>query len=602
MSDSFPETLDDRPLYPGMGWSSQYVSMRDGVRLAVDVYLPKGLPTNVRLPAVLIQSRYWRTMEPRPPISWFVDDAERLMPVIGGMKAFFVRRGYVLVNIDLRGTGASFGKLRYPWDPICLQDAWDILEWIIAQPWSDGNVAGMGVSYLGTTAELLLATRHPAVKAVVPMYNHPDPYVDIAFPGGLFNQRFVYQWSQMDHYLDLNKIPPQLGILARTVIRSVRPVQGDREILAEVVNEHRDNGNAYQIAYDVTYRDEYQPEVGVSVDQLAMHHHRQAILDSHVPSYGWASWLDAATAEGALRRFLDYPGADEVTIGAWCHGGPYQASPYRGVKDPISPPIEQQWADILRFFDRHLRGVVDESNGTRKVRYYTLGAEKWQSSPTWPPAEVKNQRWHLAANGALSKATPEDDSGLDEYQVDFQASTGLNNRWWELGAATNETVYYTNRAAQAERLLTYLTPVFEEGFEICGAPIIHLEVACSVADCAFFVYLEDVAPNGDVYYLTEGLLRTIHRRISASPPYPVLGPYHSFRQADALPLNPGEPSELLFSLLTISAWIEAGHRLRLGLAGHDEGTFPRLPGSGEVRWQVLRNSVHASWLDLPVKG
>ena len=164
MSDSFPEYLDTRPLYPGMGWSSQYVSIRDGVRLAVDVYLPKGRPTNVRLPTVLIQSRYWRTMEPRPPISWFIDDVERLMPVIGGMKAFFVRRGYALVNIDLRGTGASFGKLRYPWDPICLQDAWDILEWIIAQPWSDGNVAGMGISYLGTTAELLLATAPPGCQ------------------------------------------------------------------------------------------------------------------------------------------------------------------------------------------------------------------------------------------------------------------------------------------------------------------------------------------------------------------------------------------------------------------------------------------------------
>jgi len=104
-----------------------------------------------------------------------------LHAVYGGHKAFLVRNGYAMVYVDVRGTGASFGTLRYPWDPLCIQDASEILDWIIAQPWSNGRVAGLGISYLGTTAELLLATRHPALKAVIPMYNHPDPYVDIAF-------------------------------------------------------------------------------------------------------------------------------------------------------------------------------------------------------------------------------------------------------------------------------------------------------------------------------------------------------------------------------------------------------------------------------------
>jgi len=576
--------------------------MRDGVRLAVDVYLPKGLPTGLRLPAILVQSRYWRAIEPRPVLNWFIDDLQDYMPVYGGHKAFLVRNGYAMVYVDVRGTGASFGTLRYPWDPLCIQDASEILDWIIAQPWSNGRVAGLGISYLGTTAELLLATRHPALKAVIPMYNHPDPYVDIAFPGGLFNQHHVRDWSEMDTFLDHNRLHPRMGLLANLMTQGVRPINGDRPALEEAIREHSANGDPYQIGNDITFRDEIEPEVGTSVEQLAIHNYRQAIFDSQIPSYGWTSWLDAGTAEAALRRFLTYPGADHVTIGAWNHSGMLQASPYLAEREPISPPAEIQFRELLRFLDTYLLDMDTGIRGERKITYYTLGSETWQTCSTWPPVSVEIQRWYFNADYGLSREPPPTQAGEDFYVVNFQASTGPLNRWWELGPMINRTVRYPDRTTQAKLLLTYQTSLLEQPVEILGNPALSLTIISNVPDCAFFAYLEDVAPDGTAYHLTEGELRAIHRKIGANPPYTQLTPYHSFTEADSQPLTPGEATEITFGMLPVSARVEAGHRLRLSLAGHDEGTFARVPEAGIPAWHVLRNTGHASWIDIPVKA
>lgn len=596
----FADVTDRETLFPGVNLSSQYLAMRDGTRLALDLYLPTGRPSNLRLPTLLVQSRYWRAMELRPPLNLLASDADELDPRRRGLRAFYVRRGYAMVYVDVRGTGASFGTLRFPWEPVCIQDAIEVLDWICAQPWSNGKVGGMGVSYLGTTAELLLATRHPSVRAVAPMFNHPDAYADISLPGGLINRRFLRDWSEMDAYLDRNQLAPLLGVLPRLMVRGCRPVQGDRGALAEAVKGHRYNGSAYRLASLVTFRDDVDPRSDASPDLLGLHTYRQAILESQVPSYGWASWLDAGTADAALRRFLTYPGADQVVIGAWNHGATLQASPYRPANDPLSPSLAAQRRALLHFFDQHLKDGPLEAAGERQVTFYVLGSEHWESSPSWPPPGVRSERWYLAEGGCLEQAVPGSPDGQDVFQVDFQASSGLLNRWWELSPMRNQTVTYPGRAQAAGQMLCYLTPPLEAPLELRGSPLLHLELACSAQDCAIFAYLEDVAPDGQVYYLTEGLLRALHRRVGHRPPYTPLGPYHSCKREDAWPLEPGAPAEILLACLPVAARIEAGHRLRLGLAGHDRETFPRLPESGELSWTVFRNSQHASWIELPI--
>jgi len=114
----------------------------------------------------------------------------------------FVTRGYAYVIVDVRGSGASFGTRRAELGPREVRDGSEVVDWIVRQPWSDGRVGATGVSYVGTTAELLLVNQHPAVKAIVPQFSLFDAYPDIVFPGGVQHTWFLKIWAQVVSAMD----------------------------------------------------------------------------------------------------------------------------------------------------------------------------------------------------------------------------------------------------------------------------------------------------------------------------------------------------------------------------------------------------------------
>jgi putative CocE/NonD family hydrolase len=206
------------------------------------------------------------------------------------------------------------------------------------------------------------------------------------------------------------------------------------------------------------------------------------------------------------------------------------------------------------------------------------------------------ERWYLGPQSSLTRTAPAD-SESDGYEVDFQTSTGTQNRWYtQMGGGD---VVYPDRVEADRRLLTYTSAPLERDLEVTGNAIMTLRLTTSAADAAFFVYLEDVAPDGRVTYVTEGQLRGIHRLVTA-PPYRVLYPYHSFRERDAAPMTPGALSEIRFGLLPTSVLFQRGHRIRLALAGADKDTFARVPADGAVTWWVSRTASAPSYVELPV--
>jgi len=590
------------PRYKGLTTQSVYVTMRDGVKLAVEVILPKNLPSDARIPALLQQTRYWRTMELRAPFKWFLKP-EDLNPATRGFKSFFTGRGYALVLVDVRGSGASFGTSPYPWPRDSIADAGEIVDWIVAQPWSNGRVGGMGVSCVGTTAELLAVTNHPAVKAVIPRFNQPDAYRDIACPGGMFNARFIREWSRFDCTLDQNRVPRDFGLLGRLIVKGVKPVRGDEDcrLLQEAIRAHAANGEVYELARAAAYCDERCADVDVCFEDLAVHNYAAEIECSDVAIYGWGSWMDAGTADAVIRRFLTFENAGRAVIGAWDHGGQYHASPYMPPDASVNPGLPAQWLEMIRFFDCYLKDIDNGVRSERALFYYTMGEEKWKRTAVWPPAGTQTQRWYLGENRTLLPYVPTGESGADTYAVDFEASTGEHNRWWEIGPVLKKTIIYADRAAATRHMLTYTSPPLAEDVEIAGYPIVNLYVTCTETDAAFYVYLEDVDESGRVTYVTEGQLRAIHRKVSdAIGPYQLQVPYHSFKQEDALPLVPGEVAQITFGLLPTSVLIRRGHCLRIAIAGHDAGTFVRIPAQGTPVISIARNQLYASYVDLPV--
>ena len=162
MSDAIPASaayLGTRPATFEVRRTSHYLTMRDGVKIAIDLSLPVGA---TKLPTIVRQTRYFRSIDPTPIGAWLGES--RTDPVNGRMRNFFVARGYAWIDVDVRGSGASTGVWHSPWSPLEVEDGREILDWITAQPWSNGKVGTTGNSYDGTAAELM-ATLAPRCEA-----------------------------------------------------------------------------------------------------------------------------------------------------------------------------------------------------------------------------------------------------------------------------------------------------------------------------------------------------------------------------------------------------------------------------------------------------
>ncbi len=574
--------------------------MRDGVRIALDVVLPEGAPEGMRFPTILTMTRYWR--------SWEGDDAN-------AFQKFFTNHGYAVVWGDSRGTGASFGVWPHHRSRDETLDFSEVMDWIVSQPWSDGTVGGWGTSYTANTNDWFAERNHPAFKAGISRFPDYDPYTDLYFPGGVPNAYMGSNWGGRVREMDLNA-PRSRGDEPPV---GVKPVDEDRDgsLLASAVDGRRRVPSVYESLKDLTYKDEAMPLWnGVSMDWWGIHSHAEEVEQSGSAIYSWASWTDAGTAQGVLHRFMTLSNPQRAIIAAWSHGARQDTDPFHPVEYPVEPSSENGFLEDLCFYETYLRegGIGREggqaapdppsrsrtaaSNPQRELVYKTMGETGWKRTSVWPLPETVMTPWYFREDGALGREMPET-SGEDRYRVDFSHTTGTRNRW-----ATNNgagDVVYPDRAAADAQLLTYTSSPLEEDLEVTGHPVVTLYMTSTHEDGAVFVYLEDVTPDGRVLYIGEGQLRLIHRRVSEeAPPFVTVGPYHSYKEADAAPMVPGEVAEVTFGLHATSVLFRVGHRIRISIAGADADTFARVPGEGTPEWTLERSPERASRVELPV--
>ena len=564
--------------------SSVYVAMRDGVRIATDVYLPRGFQTQ-RLPAILHQTRYFRRIELRWPYKLLFGsthaDVRR-----------FVTNGYAYVYLDARGSGAPFGSRTQEWSDDEIRDGGEVADWIVKQPWSSGNIGATGISYDGTAAEMLLANHHPAVKACAPRFSLLDAYADIGFPGGMHYSWFTENWGSYNNALDRNALTEKLQGFQRRIVKGVAPVDGHEALLTSALREHADNYSVHAFTSSITYRDDAGVG-GLTMERMSPYA-KPEIAQAGVPIYSYSGWYDGAYNRAAIARFLSYriPGS-RLILGPWDHGGLQNISPHNA---PDTPVFDQA-GELLRFFDFHLKGTDNGFGRERAVRYYTMGAEAWRESDTWPPA-AEIRTLHFAPEHALANATPAANAAWDEYKVDLTATTGTGSRWRSYFNTASVPIGYPDRAQQDPKLLTYTSAPLAENWEITGHPTITLWAASSASDGQFFAYLEDVSPDGKVTYITEGLIRGLHRAVNPAP-YWHPDPSHSFRRNDGQSLKQGEPAEISFVLLPTSYLVRKDHSVRVALAGADRDHFAPLPGDAPT-WRVYRDAAHPSRVRLPI--
>lgn len=582
-----------------------YVKMSDGTQIAVDVWLPPQMKAGEKMPVLAMTTRYWRAGE----IGWlrralYGLGVDRQSVEGDPFVTFANTRGFVILLVDARGTGASGGDRLGEWAPDEVKDFGEVARWASVQPWSNGNVGAVGVSYAGNTAELYAYTGEPSIKAVAPLYDDFDPQLHNANPGGAFNTGFITVWGNATKALDANDVctlaeaKGPLCLVVKWMTPGVKPVDSDKSgaQLASIVRSRKSN-NVVNGLTGVEYRDDpYKDGSGFSLASVSPFSKKAEAEKYQVPMMVWSSWVDAATTDGTLSRYLTFKTPQVVHIGAYSHGGDLDVDPTMPADTPSEPNSEKQWGLITDFFDTYLRGGTP-TPPKRTINYFTMGSRTWQQTDVWPPAGTTKQILYFGDDKTLAATSA--GTATDRYSVDFTAVTGELTRWaTQMGGSD---VVYPNRREEDKKLLTYTSAPLTAATTITGTPVVTAYLSTTATDGIVIAYLEDVAPDGTVTYITEGVLRLKNRKeTDADLPYVALGVNRSFRRTDAMPVVPEEVMEVRIPLYATSIQIKAGHSVRVALAGAANGQFDRLPKTGAATWTLFRDPQRRSALELPI--
>lgn len=539
--------------------ADQAITMSDGVVLRADVHLPAGVDGPV--PTALTITGYSRTVG----AAAFATGAGEL-----------VGHGYATMTVDDRGTGTSGGQWD-SWGERTLADYPEVLDWIVAQPWSNGDVAMVGASYMGITSLFAAATQHPAVKAVFATVPMADSFRDIVLAGGELNTAFIPLW--MGLVTGLSLVP---GDDPSTVLEHLLGVTSFQ--LPTVADTLLQGDSAYDGPF---WRQRSPIEV---VDGIT------------VPTF-IVGGLDDLFQRGEpmlYEALADHTDA-RLLMGPWNHLTTGQGLPRDGV--PSLEELNLQW------FDEHVRGLDSGAECIPAVTQYVVGAERYGSAPTWPRADLSAQRWHLRGDGTLTAHAPTGvEPGRPYLQLPVTGVCTRSTNQWLIGLLGSTSCATDNRIDEALSL-TYTTAPFTEDVRIEGPLQADLWLQSELGgQAATSVAVSSVAPDGTSRGLTNGLLTANHRAVDPARSRMLDGesiqPWHPFTRAAELPVPAGEPVLVPVEVFPTSAVIPAGHRLRVTIAAFDVPHALPPPAAvletlgGPVT--VLNDAAHPSSIVLPV--
>ncbi|WP_145979155.1 CocE/NonD family hydrolase [Gemmatimonas phototrophica] len=513
----------------------QGIMAADSVRIAADVILPPVVPDG-GVPVVFIQTRYWR--------SFHLRGGTRNNTVPMGPREAIVEKlvtaGFAVVVTDVRGTGASGGEWPWPWSEGEVRDMGPVIDWIVAQRWSNGAVGATGVSYEGTTALLAAGAGRPALRAVLARELEWNLVDEIIAPGNVRNVGFVSSWSRSVDALDHGRFPELFPRLARLGIRGVQPIDDDSTgVLLTSLQQRRPPTDVAGSVVAVRRGSDRFGRSGPPADSLGPAGHAAALAATSAVVGIWGSWWDGATADAVLRAVEQMP-IREAVIGPWAHEGTSNASPLR--RDDSERATVDLDA-VVAFFRRHL--VERNAPAVPRMSWYVAGTEAWTSAERWPVTAPRTL--YLVGEQLVSTAAA---SAPRSLTVDFSASTGKNTRW-TTGLA--RPVDAPDRS-DARGVISWQSAALEAPLSVFGAPEFVCRVALDAPEAALHVYVESVDRSGRVRLLTEGV-----QRIGAG--------------------------QATVRIRPVAFELPAGWSLRLSVAGADAPSFERVPAAGAQRMQ-----------------
>jgi putative CocE/NonD family hydrolase len=599
-------------IYDGNKRISDYLKLSNGTRLAYDLFLPtkKGIPSDKPLPVLFKYTPYTRTFtifdkdgnniiaglfhlgwkeRAYLRVRYWFGERGNLMDAVFRTKYLenMLRHGYAVIVVERPGTGASFGVMNASFE-VGIKEVDEILDWIAAQNWCDGNIGMYGDSFQAMIQFAAAAGENSHLKAIFPVSCGLDLYDAVTYPGGIYNKTFGSFFSWSTSFLE----------------SVVTPVDRDKDgsLLVQARKERAGSTLAKQSEVwfrKFPFRDSTTSN-GIKIWEgpANLYPLLDRINQSGVPVYMTTGWYDLFSGAGDM--FLWYANLK---------------APKRLLVRPADhSEVEKNQFDLdfgteaHRWFDYWLKGVDNSIMSEPSIYYYVMGASKknaWRTSNQWPLANQKLTRFYFSEgktgsvasinDGFLRPEPPAEKHGADAYTVDYSTTSGKYSRWYAVNWPRN----YPDMRSNDDKALTYTTPPLESDMEVTGHPIVHLWLVTGASDLDFFVYLEEVDGSQSTY-ITQGNLRASHRALSKAP-FNNLGlPYHRHYESELAPIPADEPVELVLDLMPISNLFRAGNRIRVTVTCADADNLETPVVDPAPKLKLLREINHESFIELPM--
>ena len=571
------------------------VPMRDGVRLASRIYLPKN--AEPPFPTIFWRSPYnfSEKMEPNP--DYFDANLKFALDA--------VRRGYAFVKQNERGKFFSEGTWEVLGRP--RTDGRDTLTWIAEQEWSNGKVGTTGCS---STAEWIMALAsepHPAHAAAVPM----SPGAGIGRMGPYYEQGNYYKGGVI-----------QLPMLTwlyheQNLVRPMFPADLSREERIRVSKYHDLAPSYPEVDWRKAFRhlplrDSIVAAGGPNgiFNEMAgrgpdhpdwykggLYHDNE---DFHVPALWVNAWYDLSTAPNIeLFNHVRHNASEErIRESQYLIVAPTEHCHMYRLRDPHivgarnMGRVHFDFDDIVYdFFDLHLKGASDRFPEKQpRVQYFAMGSNEWLSTDRWPPAGATQMTLYLTSGGranslfgdGLLAARPPDARNLDTFVYDpMNPVPSLGGNVCCLSDQVKTGSFDQRPVESRQDVLVYTSEPLPEDLEVTGGIDIVLFVSSDARDTDFTVKLLDVEPDGTAWNLDETIKRARYREGFDREVF----------------MENGEVYELRFAPLMTSNLFRAGHRIRLEVSSSNYPRFARNLNTGgwnpdETEYVVARNAVH----------
>lgn len=490
-----------------MQFSRLAIRVRDGIQLAVDIYMP---PTGSGPFPALLEALPYRKDD--LTASSHSDDYVRLAS----------EGGFVVCRLDVRGTGSSEGLATDEYPLVELDDLTDVINWLATQPWSNGRVGMFGYSYSGFNSLQVACTRPAALHAICAVYATDDRYTDdVHYMGGALRAIDLVDYC---HYMTAcNLLPPVPAVFGDNWKSEwqMRLNQIQPWILTWLEQQH-----------DGPYWRHGSLRPGYERIQC--------------PTMIVAGWADGYR-NNTFRTFEALQCEKSLLIGPWSHSAPAHAHP--GPNIDLVP-------EMIAWFNRWLRPDSTTVATEPPIRVFIRHSTKpdadlamlngeWRFEETWPPARSIT----TTLKPDSTHATAKDASDIDV--LDVRPDVGVAA--WNSCAGGLPWGQPTDQREDDSWSLTYDWPIDSDHFEVLGHALLRLKVASDQPVASLSVKICDVFPDGTSALLARGFLNLTHR-ISSTNPQPLVP-------------NVFEDVEIE---LEATSWVFArGHKIRLSIAGAD---------------------------------